>query len=53
MSIVEFALALVGAYAVMAIPIVIYEKCKSSERKGRVKGSSEYKATMERTEKCL
>jgi hypothetical protein len=33
MSIVEFALALMGAYAVMAIPIIIYEKCKSPERK--------------------
>ena len=53
MGIGEFALALMGAYAVMAIPIIIYEKCKSPERKDRVKHSSEYKATMERTEKCL
>ena len=50
MGIVEFALNLMGAYAVMAIPIIIYEKCKSPERKDRAKHSSEYKALMKRAE---
>ncbi len=33
MSIVEFILVMMGAYAVMAIPIIINEMCKSPEQK--------------------
>ena len=35
MGIGEFVLVLVGVYAVMAIPIIVHEKCKSPERKRR------------------